>query len=88
MVTYLHAEDDGVGENQCEEVLSSRQELSLLPGEAEDAEGDGDEEDAAAELDAREEGEGAEERRVLPQGGDANQDQRFNLWIEESTSGG
>ena len=88
MVTHLHAEDDGVGKYQREEILSRRQELSLLPGEAEYAEGDGDEEDAAAELDAREEGEGAEERRVLPQGRDANQDQRFNLWIEESTSGG
>ena len=88
MVAHLHAEDDCVGENQCQEVLSRRQKLSLLSGEAEYAEGDGDEEDAAAELYAREEGKGAEERRVLPQGGDANQDQRFNLWIEESTSGG
>ena len=73
-MAYLHAEDDGVGEYQREEVLARRQELALLAGEAEDAEGDGHEEDAAAELDAREEGKAAQERRVLPKGGYANQD--------------
>ena len=78
----LYAEDDGIGENKCEEVLARGQELALLAGEAEEAEGDVHEESAAAELDAREEGKAAEERRVLPKGGYANQDQRFNLhWI-------
>ena len=71
---YLYAEDDGVGEYQCEEVLARGQDLALLAGEAEEAEGDVHEESAAAELDAREEGKAAEERRVLPKGGYANQD--------------
>ena len=75
----LYAEDDGIGEYKCEEVLARGQELALLAGEAEEAEGDVHEESAAAELDAREEGKAAEERRVLPKGGYANQDQRFNL---------
>ena len=70
----LYAEDDCIGENKCEEVLARSQELSLLAGEAEEAEGDVREESAAAELDAREEGKAAEECRVLPKGGYANQD--------------
>lgn len=76
---YLYAQDEGIGEYQCEEVLARGQELALLAGEAEEAEGNVHEESAAAELDAREEGKAAEERRVLPKGGYANQDQRFNL---------
>ena len=76
---YLHAKNDGVGKYKCEEVLARCRELALLPGKAEDAEGDGHEEGPAAELYAREERESAEEYRVLSQGGDADQDQRFNL---------